>query len=180
MFCWIFRPYRCVGAIFYLSISREFLFEIIRWMAKSDKMLKKSLTLSILWCGFWSFAALSCMGYLSPIDKAGYRLPRTISNVISTSLDEPEPVSHSNSHYFHSIAMPLSISSFRSRKCGTRATTATTPQPPSFRIGRPVVPSANEEQPGSGQNDGPNRPVNLAVTESPTISNEDFGTVNSR
>ncbi|KAJ5240568.1 Na/H antiporter [Penicillium citrinum] len=75
--------------------------------------------------------------------------------------------------------MPLSISSFRSRKCGTRATTATTPQPPSFRIGRPVVPSA-KEQPGSGQTDGPNRPVNLAVTESPMISNEDSGTVNSR
>lgn len=168
-----------VGAIFYLSISREFLFEItVDGKVRQDAQEVADAVNIVVW--FLVICSIVVHGLSVPIGKAGYRLPRTISNVISTSLDEPEPVSHSNSHHFHSIAMPLSISSFRSRKCGTRATTATTPQPPSFRIGRPVVPSANEEQPGSGQTDGPNRPVNLAVTESPTISNEDFGTVNSR
>lgn len=110
-------------------------------------------------------------GLSVPIGKAGYNLPRTISSVISTSIDDPEPVPISNIRHTHSTATPLSDSSFRTRKRGARSMT---PNPPLFHIGRSVIQApTDEQQPGAGQIDEPERPVNLVAQDSPVLSSEE-------
>lgn len=99
------------------------------------------------------------------IGKAGYNLPRTISNVISTStIDEPEPVPISNIRQTHSTAMPRTdaqASSYRTRKRGAQRES---PRPPFFRVGRSVIrPRSPSSQPGVGKVDEPERPINLVV-----------------
>jgi hypothetical protein len=183
-----------VGAIFYLSISREFLLDIkVDGKTREDAQRVADAVNIVVWflviCSIVSFLSprdqirsdhppkrpiLTCSkivhGLSVPIGKAGYNLPRTISSAISTSIDEPEPVPISNSRTTHSTAIPLSDDSFRSRKRGVRSST---PNPPIFRIGRSVIhPPANEQQPGAGQTDEPERPVHLVIHDSPALSSE--------
>lgn len=99
-----------------------------------------------------------------PIGKAGYHLPRTISSAISTSIgNEPESVPISNVRHTHSTAMPQdngASSTYRSRKRGARES----PRPPLFRIGRSIIrPRSPSDQPGVGQPDEPERPVNVVT-----------------
>lgn len=56
-----------------------------------------------------------------------------------------------------------------------------TPNPPFFRIGRSVIQApTDEQQPGAGQIDEPERPVNLVVHGSPVPSNEELKTFDAR
>ncbi|KAJ5755386.1 Cation/H+ exchanger [Penicillium manginii] len=158
-----------VGAIFYLSISREFLLDIkVDGKTREDAQRVADAVNIVVW--FLVICSIIVHGLSVPIGKAGYNLPRTISSAISTSIDEPEPVPISNSRTTHSTAIPLSDDSFRSRKRGVRSST---PNPPIFRIGRSVIhPPANEQQPGAGQTDEPERPVHLVIHDSPALSSE--------
>jgi hypothetical protein len=102
-----------------------------------------------------------------PVGKAGYNIPRTLSSVISTSVnDEQVPVPISNINHTHSTATPLSggdDASFRSRKREFRFR-STTPRPPFFGIGGSVIPARSpSNQPGVGEASEPERPVNLDV-----------------
>lgn len=112
-------------------------------------------------------------GLSVPLGKAGYNLPRTISSVISTTQEEHEPIPISNIRHTHSTATPLTVgedSSYRSRKRGFRFRSAT-PRPPFFRIGGSVIPDRlPSNQPGVGESDEPERPVNLEAHQ--TRSNE--------
>lgn len=110
-----------------------------------------------------------------PIGKAGYHLPRTISSAISTSIgNEPESVPISNVRHTHSTAMPQDngtpSSTYRSRKRGARES----PRPPLFRVGRSIIrPRSPSDQPGVGQSDEPERPVNVVTHDHVIGSNQD-------
>ncbi|KAJ5090349.1 Cation/H+ exchanger [Penicillium argentinense] len=159
-----------VGAIFYLSVSREFLLEIkVDGQVREDAKEVAEAVNIVVW--FLVICSIVVHGLSVPIGKAGYHLPRTISSVISTSTDEPEPVPISNIRHTHSTATPLDDSSFRTRKRGQRSAS---PNPPLFRIRRSVIraPADEQQQPGSGQTDEPERPVNMGLHDYPTLSNE--------
>lgn len=172
-----------VGAIFYLSVCREFLREItVDGEVREDAQTVMDAVNIVVWflviCSIVSTPNIrplphptaSCLntnqvvhGMSVPIGKAGYHLPRTISSAISTSTtNEPEPVPISNVRHTHSTAMPPdnTASSYRSRKRGPRES----PRPPLFRIGRSVIRTRSpSEQIGVGQTDEPERPVNVVT-----------------
>lgn len=178
-----------VGAIFYLSISLEFLREI-KVDGENPEDVKQTMeTIRIV---VWFLVICSIVslpkpqglklanrdqvvhGLSVPIGKAGYHLPRTISSVISTSThDEQEPIPISNIRHTHSTATPLTggdDSSYRSRKRGFRFRSAT-PRPPLFGIGGSVIPDRSPSStPGAGDAGEPERPINLIVHQ--TRSNE--------
>lgn len=165
-----------VGAIFYLSISREFLFEItVDGKVRADAQEVADAVDLVVW--FLVICSIVVHGLSVPIGKAGYHLPRTISSAISTSIDEPEPVPISNLHHTHSTAVPVPRSSFRTRKRGARSPP---PNPTPFRIGRSVIPLTNEQQLHTGHNDEPERPVNLVFHDSPALSSEALRTPDAR
>ncbi|KAJ5343320.1 Cation/H+ exchanger [Penicillium brevicompactum] len=161
-----------VGAIFYLSVSLEFLREI-----KVDGEIPEDVTQVIetiqivVW--FLVICSIVVHGLSVPLGKAGYHLPRTISSVISTTHEDHEPIPITNIRHTHSTATPLTVgedSSYRSRKRGFRFRSAT-PRPPFFRIGGSVIPDRlPSNQPGVGESDEPERPVNLEAHQ--TRSNE--------
>ncbi|KAJ5477016.1 hypothetical protein N7539_007160 [Penicillium diatomitis] len=156
-----------VGAIFYLSICREYLREItVDGKMRADAQQVYDTVNVVVW--FLVICSIIVHGLSVPVGKAGYHLPRTISSAISTStVDDPDPVPISNSRHTHSTAMPrgmkFSISRHRSRK---RENQETSPNPPVFRIGRPVVHArSQDEQIGAESHDEPARPVNLVHQE---------------
>lgn len=111
-----------------------------------------------------------------PIGKAGYHLPRTISSVISTSMaDEPEPVPISNARHTRSTATPQTDRPSSNNRARKRGGQRESPNPPLFRIGRSVIRSrspSRQLQPGVGQTDEPERPVNLVIHEPTPGTNE--------
>ncbi|EPS27474.1 hypothetical protein PDE_02417 [Penicillium oxalicum 114-2] len=157
-----------VGAIFYLSISREYLREItVDGEMRADVQKVYDTINVVVW--FLVICSIVVHGLSVPIGKAGYHLPRTLSSAISTStVDEPEPVAINNARHTHSTAMPqgkFSISRHRSSKRDSRAES---PKPPVLRIGRSVIrPRSPSQQIGAESTDEPARPVNL-VHQEPT------------
>ncbi|KAJ5171772.1 Cation/H+ exchanger [Penicillium capsulatum] len=159
-----------VGAIFYLSISREYLLGIqVDGKVREDAQQVAEAVNIVVW--FLVICSIVVHGLSVPVGKAGYHLPRTISSVISTSTaDEPEPVSISNIPHTHSTAMPRADGggpSYRSRR---RGEPRESPNPTPFRIGRSVIRphSPSSPLPGVGQSDEPERPVNLVIHEQAT------------
>ncbi|KAJ5710530.1 Cation/H+ exchanger [Penicillium malachiteum] len=156
-----------VGAIFYLSICREFLLEItVNGEVREDAQKVADTAWIVVW--FLVICSIVVHGLSVPVGKAGYALPRTLSTVITTSTAETnDAVSISNVPHTHSTATPLDddSSSFRAR----RRRQNSSPTPPLFRLGRSVVPSSSpstQRQPGVGLTDEPERPVNLILHES--------------
>ncbi|KXG52664.1 Cation/H+ exchanger [Penicillium griseofulvum] len=145
-----------VGAIFYLSVCLEFLrkIQVNGEVSEDIKHIMETVQVVVV------------HGLSVPIGKAGYNLPATISNVISTSAyEEREPVPISNTSHTHSTATPLTTgedASYRSRKRGFRNANIR----PFFGIGGSVIrPRSPSHQPGVGQDDEPERPVHLVQPE---------------
>ncbi|KAJ5105196.1 hypothetical protein NUU61_002543 [Penicillium alfredii] len=156
-----------VGAIFYLSISLEFLQEIkVDGQVREDVQQVIEAIEVVVW--FLVVCSIVVHGLSVPVGKAGYHLPRTISSVISTgTVDEPDPIPISNIRHTHSTATPLTdtVLDQQSRKRNLRDTHL-----PLFRIDRPVVRSRSplNQTPGVGQTDEPERPVNLIAHDKST------------
>ncbi|KAJ5928073.1 Cation/H+ exchanger [Penicillium verhagenii] len=153
-----------VGAIFYLSICREFLLEItVDGQVREDAQQVADTATIVVW--FLAICSIIVHGLSVPVGKAGYHLPRTISFAITSSTAENEHVPIEITRGSHSTAMPIEndSSSFRSR----RRRQYSSPTPPLFRLGRSKVPSPSPgpTQPGVGQTDEPERPVNLVIHE---------------
>lgn len=172
-----------VGAIFYLSVSLEYLrnIKVDGENPEDVKQVMETIQLVVWFLVICSIVRLPqnhiniyvadskqvVHGLSVPVGKAGYNLPRTISNAISTSThEEQEPIPISNIPHTHSTATPLSMddgSSYRSRKREFRYRSET-PHPPHFRIGGSVIADRPApEQPGVGGVDEPDRSVNLIV-----------------
>ncbi|KAJ5272814.1 Cation/H+ exchanger [Penicillium angulare] len=156
-----------VGAVFYLSIAREFLLEIkVDGNVREDAQQVADAAWVVVW--FLVICSIVVHGLSVPVGKAGYNLPRTLSTVITTSTLESEPMPITNTRHTHSTATPVEndASSFRSR----RRRHNSSPTPPLFRLGRSVIsspsPSFHQTQTGVGQTDEPERPVNLVLHES--------------
>ncbi|KAJ5383363.1 Cation/H+ exchanger [Penicillium concentricum] len=157
-----------VGAIFYLSVSLEFLrkIQVDGEVPEDVKQIMETIQV-VVW--FLVVCSIVVHGLSVPIGKAGYNLPATISSVISTSAYEgPEPVPISNTSHTHSTATPLTTgedASYRSRKRGFRGANL---RPPFFGIGGSVIrPRSPSHQPGVGQPDEPERPVHLVQPSEP-------------
>ncbi|KAJ6188880.1 hypothetical protein N7519_003788 [Penicillium mononematosum] len=160
-----------VGAIFYLSVSLEFLRKIqVEGNVPEDVKQVMETIQVVVW--FLVICSIVVHGLSVPVGKAGYNLPATISNVISISTstyEEREPVPISNTSHTHSTATPPTTAplttgedaSYRSRKRGFRSAI---PRPPFFGIGGSVIPPRSpSHQPGVGQPDEPERHVQLVI-----------------
>ncbi|KAJ6001729.1 hypothetical protein N7522_006956 [Penicillium canescens] len=159
-----------VGAIFYLSVSLEFLREIkVNGEIPEDVQQVIETIQVVVW--FLVVCSIVVHGLSVPVGKAGYHLPRTISTAMSTGTsDEPTPVPISNIRHTHSTATPLEeVNSHQSRKRGG----AREPNGPFSGIHRSVIrPRSPSNQPGTGQIDEPERPVRLVFQE-PTAEEAD-------
>ncbi|KAJ5317242.1 hypothetical protein PENANT_c045G03697 [Penicillium antarcticum] len=154
-----------VGAIFYLSISLEFLREIqVNGEVPEDVQQVIETIQVVVW--FLVICSIVVHGLSVPVGKAGYHLPRTISTAMSTGTqDEPSPVPISSIRHTHSTATPLEqVDSHQSqsRKRGA----AREHNGPFTGIHRSVIrPRSPINQPGTGQTDEPERPVHLVFQE---------------
>ncbi|KAJ5540704.1 Cation/H+ exchanger [Penicillium frequentans] len=154
-----------VGAIFYLSICREFLLEItVDGQVREDAQRVADTASIVVW--FLAICSIIVHGLSVPVGKAGYHLPRTLSTAITaSSTTETNSVPIEAIRRTHSTATPIEndSSSFRSR----RRRQYSSPTPPLFRLGRSKIPAPSPSQanPGVGQTDEPERPVNLVIHE---------------
>ncbi|KAJ5539250.1 Cation/H+ exchanger [Penicillium frequentans] len=154
-----------VGAIFYLSICREFLLEItVDGQVREDAQKVADTASIVVW--FLAICSIIVHGLSVPVGKAGYHLPRTLSTAITaSSTTETNSVPIEAIRRTHSTATPIEndSSSFRSR----RRRQYSSPTPPLFRLGRSKIPAPSPSQanPGVGQTDEPERPVNLVIHE---------------
>ncbi|KAJ5792253.1 Cation/H+ exchanger [Penicillium pulvis] len=154
-----------VGAIFYLSICREFLLEItVDGQVREDAQKVADTASIVVW--FLAICSIIVHGLSVPVGKAGYHLPRTLSTAITaSSTTETNSVPIEAIRRTHSTATPIEndSSSFRSR----RRRQYSSPTPPLFRLGRSKIPppSPSQANPGVGQTDEPERPVNLVIHE---------------
>lgn len=174
-----------VGAIFYLSVGREFLHKItvddkVREDAQQvaeaiDVVVWFLVICSIVRYLFFFFRTGShtnCVqvvhGLSIPLVKAGYHLPRTISSALSsaTTAQDPEPIPIADIRHTHSTATPV-MNPVQSR--GKRRDNAReAPQPTAFHINRSVIrpkSPTSQAQPGTGNVEEPERPVNLVTHE---------------
>lgn len=81
-------------------------------------------------------------------------------------MDEPDSVPISAVRHTHSTATPHADAAGSSHRTRKRGGQRESPRPPLFRIGRSVIRSrspSRQFQPGVGQTDEPERPVNLVV-----------------
>lgn len=174
-----------VGAVFYLSISREFLREIkvngevredahrlseavniIVWFLVVCSIVSYFLRYFLLWPSFLTSQVVH--GLSIPLVKAGYNLPRTISNVLSTSTAvDSEPVTIASTPHTHSTAT-RNVDNGANNRGRKRGGGREDPQPTVFRIGRSVVQPSSSQQDGqmlgTGNVEEPERPVNLITT----------------
>ncbi|TQB73977.1 hypothetical protein MPDQ_005308 [Monascus purpureus] len=122
-----------VGAIFYLSVCREFLREItVDGKVREDAQRIYDAVNVIVW--FLVICSIVVHGLSVPLGKAGYHLPQTISIALSTStMIEPEPVPISSTNKTNSTAVP--DAEIVGRKRGLREP----PRPTAVRIGRSII-----------------------------------------
>ncbi|BAE61067.1 unnamed protein product [Aspergillus oryzae RIB40] len=134
-----------VGAIFYLSVCREFLQGIIVDGKVRDDAQKVSEAVDVVvW--FLVICSIVVHGLSIPLVKAGYHLPRTISHALSVgSTPEAEPVPIANVQHTHSTATQDN-SQGRKRPGAPRSTT--------LQIGRPV--NLVMQEPGNEATSGGN------------------------
>ncbi|OJK03260.1 hypothetical protein ASPACDRAFT_40583 [Aspergillus aculeatus ATCC 16872] len=154
-----------VGAIFYLSVCREFLQGVTaNGTVREDAQKLSEAVDVIVW--FLVICSIVVHGLSIPLAKAGYHLPRTISQALSTSAtQEQDPIPIENISFTHSTATRNSeLSHSRGRKRGAGTTSRDPPPQTFFQIGRPVVPTTSlRDQIGVGGADEPARPVNLVT-----------------
>ncbi|THC96113.1 hypothetical protein EYZ11_004387 [Aspergillus tanneri] len=156
-----------VGAVFYLSVAREFLGQIAgpNGHIREDAQRVSETVNVVVW--FLVICSIVVHGLSIPLAKAGYHIPRTISNAISTSTTvEAEPVSIPNVHNTRSTATrDVESTNPRGRK---RPSSRKPPPPTVFQIGRSVIRSPPPDQPplGTGHAEEPERPVRLINAES--------------
>ncbi|UDD60251.1 hypothetical protein AFCA_007669 [Aspergillus flavus] len=147
-----------VGAIFYLSVCREFLQGIIVDGKVRDDAQKVSEAVDVVvW--FLVICSIVVHGLSIPLVKAGYHLPRTISHALSVgSTPEAEPVPIANVQHTHSTATQDN-SQGRKRPGAPRSAT--------LQIGRSVAraQSTDQQQLGTKHEGEPERPVNLVMQE---------------
>jgi NhaP-type Na+/H+ or K+/H+ antiporter len=158
-----------VGAVFYLSVSREYLNRItVNGEIRADAQQVSDTIEVVVW--FLVICSIVVHGLSIPFAKAGYHLPRTISQAISTSTGDNEPIPLARNSHTHSTATHDNVetTSRRTRRHDTSLPTSMsrshTPQPVAFQIGRSVIPSASpssDAQIGSGSGEEPARPVTL-------------------
>ncbi|KAL4990243.1 Sodium/hydrogen exchanger family-domain-containing protein [Aspergillus falconensis] len=160
-----------VGAIFYLSVSREYLHKItVDGKVRADAQQVSDTIEVVVW--FLVICSIVVHGLSIPFAKAGYHLPRTISQAISTSTGDNEPIALASNSHTHSTATHdhVETASRRTRKHDTSLPTSMTrshtPQSIAFQIGRSVIQSASpssDTQIGSGSGEEPARPVTLVL-----------------
>ncbi|KAE8308856.1 putative Na/H antiporter [Aspergillus transmontanensis] len=147
-----------VGAIFYLSVCREFLQGIIVDGKVRDDAQKVSEAVDVVvW--FLVICSIVVHGLSIPLVKAGYHLPRTISHALSVgSTPEAEPVPIANVQHTHSTATQDNNQG-RKRPGAPRSTT--------LQVGRSVVRAqlTDQQQLGTNHEGEPERPVNLVLQE---------------
>ncbi|KAE8134034.1 putative Na/H antiporter [Aspergillus pseudotamarii] len=147
-----------VGAIFYLSVSREFLQNIIVDGKVRDDAQKVSEAIDVVvW--FLVICSIVVHGLSIPLVKAGYHLPRTISHALSVgSTPDAEPVPIANVQHTHSTATQDNNRG-RKRPSAPRSTT--------LQIGRSVIKAqlTDQQQLGTNHEGEPERPVNLVAQE---------------
>ncbi|EAU37610.1 conserved hypothetical protein [Aspergillus terreus NIH2624] len=168
-----------VGAIFYLSVTREFLRTITveGGQTREDARRVSEAVDVIVW--FLVICSIVVHGLSIPLVKAGYHLPRTISNALSASSTtvDAESIAIGNVPHTHSTATrDPDVSVTRGRK---RASEREPPQPAVFQIGRPVIRSGSsteQVQIGTGNAEEPERPVNLVVHDPQSKSVSATGT----
>ncbi|OKL59190.1 hypothetical protein UA08_05881 [Talaromyces atroroseus] len=119
-----------VGAIFYLSVSRQFLLEnmIVDGQVRDDAAKTADVTYIVVW--FLVICSIFVHGLSVPLGKAGYHIPRTISSALSTSSFEPEPIRLPNrtTHSTATIASPRGLRLYRNRQPRKNRGGATPPQ----------------------------------------------------
>ncbi|KAF7172209.1 hypothetical protein CNMCM5623_004441 [Aspergillus felis] len=157
-----------VGAIFYLSVTREYLRTItVDGKVREDAQRVSEAVDVVVW--FLVICSIIVHGLSIPLVKAGYHLPRTISSVISSSSPtDPDPVPIANISHTHSTATRGGAAN-RGRKRGGNGREP--PEPAVFQIGRSVIRSTSStEQPqiGTGNAEEPSRPVNLVIHDPET------------
>ncbi|PWY78449.1 hypothetical protein BO94DRAFT_497683 [Aspergillus sclerotioniger CBS 115572] len=162
-----------VGAVFYLSVSREFLHQItVDGKVREDAQKVSEAVDVIVW--FLVICSIVVHGLSIPLAKAGYHLPRTISHALSTStMVERDAVPIANIQHTHSTATRSTMpTTNRNRKRGNNA--RDTPDPTVLQIGRSVIrTTSSQEQIGTGHAGEPARPVNLVIRENDEESSTD-------
>ncbi|PKY02452.1 putative Na/H antiporter [Aspergillus campestris IBT 28561] len=167
-----------VGAVFYLSISREYLREIkVNGEVREDAHRLSEAVNIIVW--FLVVCSIVVHGLSIPLVKAGYNLPRTISNALSTSTAvDSEPVTIASTPHTHSTAT-RNVDNGANNRGRKRGGGRDDPQPTVFRIGRSVVQPSSSQQDGqmlgTGNVEEPERPVNLIITGPSTPKGSSVG-----
>ncbi|KAH8423016.1 putative Na/H antiporter [Aspergillus melleus] len=153
-----------VGAVFYLSISREFLHQITasNGQVREDAHRVSEAVDVVVW--FLVICSIVVHGLSIPLVKAGYHIPRTISNALSsTTTIEAEPVSIAIVQHTHSTATrdPEAASNRGRKRPSSQAPLSTV-----LRVGRSIIRprSTDQLQLGTGHAEEPERPVKLVVT----------------
>ncbi|PYH33251.1 putative Na/H antiporter [Aspergillus neoniger CBS 115656] len=170
-----------VGAVFYLSVSREFLNQItVDGQVREDAAKVSEAVNVVVW--FLVICSIIVHGLCIPLAKAGYHLPRTISQALSTStIAEPDPVPIANVQHTHSTATRgVGPTNNRNRKRGHAGREP--PDPAVFQIGRSVIRTTSSQeqvQVGAATADEPARPVNLIVRENEQDSPQESSNSNS-
>ncbi|PWY65293.1 hypothetical protein BO70DRAFT_366735 [Aspergillus heteromorphus CBS 117.55] len=142
-----------VGAVFYLSVAREFLLQItVNGKVREDAQKVAEAVDVIVW--FLVICSIVVHGLSIPLAKAGYHLPRTISQALTTTTTmESDHIPIGNNWRTHSTAT-RSIGLVNNRNRKRVAAREPTSESPTFEI--------HSE---TGQAEEPARPVNLIIRE---------------
>lgn len=150
-----------VGAIFYLSICREFLLEevLVDGEPREDAQRTADAAYIVVW--FLVICSIVVHGLSVPVGKAGYYVPRTISSALSTTStfdreqrDLPIPLQSPRSGHSTTTV-------FRNPRTSRGRDTNAPPPQTIFRLGRSVI-HPNSATSDSPQTPGePDRPVHL-------------------
>ncbi|PYH89753.1 hypothetical protein BO71DRAFT_444362 [Aspergillus ellipticus CBS 707.79] len=141
-----------VGAVFYLSVSREFLLQItVDGKVREDAQQVSEAVDVIVW--FLVVCSIVVHGLSIPLAKAGYHIPRTISQALSTTTTmESDHVSIGNNWHTHSTATrSIGLANNRNRR---RINAREAPESPVSQV-----------HVGSGDPEEPARPVNLVIRD---------------
>uniref|UniRef100_A0A093VAS8 Na(+)/H(+) antiporter 1 n=1 Tax=Talaromyces marneffei PM1 TaxID=1077442 RepID=A0A093VAS8_TALMA len=134
-----------VGAVFYLSVCRQFLLEeiIVDGEVRADAVRTAEVTYIVVW--FLVICSIFVHGLSVPLGKAGYHIPRTISTALSSTSGEQEPICLPSNLNTHSTATPISTRGLRFYRNRSNAP-PTTREPP-----RIVFQIAGSQLPREGQ-----------------------------
>ncbi|EED15005.1 Na/H antiporter, putative [Talaromyces stipitatus ATCC 10500] len=140
-----------VGAIFYLSVCRNFLLEdmMVDGVVRSDAARTAEVTYIVVW--FLVICSIFVHGLSIPLGKAGYHIPRTISTALSSNSGEQEPIRLPSNLNTHSTATPTSHRGLRFYR--NRSSAPSTREPPRvvFQISAPQQRREEQQEEEQGQ-----------------------------